>query len=82
MCQPGVVILDLFKQPDEKRQLPMLATLFFTVTSGGGIYANEIKQWLTSAGFEQYQVLNLSPYRAPRWWWRISRGHRRLSWEN
>lgn len=55
-----LVILDLFKQPDEKRQLPMLATLFFMVTSGGGIYAyDEIKRWLTAAGFEQYQVLNL-----------------------
>jgi 2-polyprenyl-3-methyl-5-hydroxy-6-metoxy-1,4-benzoquinol methylase len=55
-----LVILDLFKQPDEPRQLPMLATLFFMITSGGGIYAfEEIKRWLTAARFERFRVLNL-----------------------
>lgn len=59
---PGgrLVILDLFKQSDERRQLPMLATLFFMVTSGGGIYSfDEVKRWLTVTRFERCRVLNL-----------------------
>jgi 2-polyprenyl-3-methyl-5-hydroxy-6-metoxy-1,4-benzoquinol methylase len=59
---PGgrLVILDLFKRPDDRRQLPMLATLFFMITSGGGIYSyDETKRWLTEARFERCRMLNL-----------------------
>jgi len=59
---PGgrLVILDLFKQPGRLRQLPMLATLFFMVTSGGGIYsADEVRRWLITAGFNRSRLLNL-----------------------
>jgi SAM-dependent methyltransferase len=55
-----LVILDLFKQRKEQRQLPALAALFFMVTSGGGIYSfDETKRWLAAAGFERCRVLNL-----------------------
>jgi SAM-dependent methyltransferase len=59
---PGgrLVLLDLFKQPGERRQLPMLATLFFMITSGGGIYSfDEVRRWLITAGFNRSRLLNL-----------------------
>jgi hypothetical protein len=55
-----LVILDLFKRPDDRRQLPMLAALFFMITSGGGVYSyDETKRWLTAAGFERCRMVNL-----------------------
>jgi len=59
---PGgrLVVLDLFKQSGRLRQLPMLATLFFMVTSGGGIYSmDEVRRWLTAAGFNRSRMLTL-----------------------